>query len=215
MAASPPISTPSAPISRPKYVLFALIALMTAYVLVHTERFLIEPEHPTWQHFAPVRWWLYPHALAGTLAMLAAPLQFSDRLRERYAGLHRISGRVYVAAIFALAPLGAYVQYLQEATDGTPRSFTILAVTNAVLLIVPTAIAFRYAMQRRITQHRQWMVRSFAVALVFFEGRFIIGVTGWESNNQALIEPVIWSCLVLSLLWADLINQWQDRKSTR
>ena len=56
-----------------------------------------------------------------------------------------------------------------------------------MLLVVPTAIALRYAMRRNITLHRQWMVRSYAVALVFFEGRFIIGITGLD-NNPALVE---------------------------
>jgi len=214
MRASRALSPSSAPVLRPKYVLFALIAVMTGYVLVHNERFLVEPGHALWQHFAPVRWWLYPHAVAGTLAMIAAPLQFSERLRRRYVRLHRVSGRVYVAAIFVVAPLGAYVQYLQEATDSLPRSFTILAVTNGVLLLVPTVIAFVYALRRRITQHRQWMVRSFAVALVFFEGRFILGVTGWEMN-PALVEPVIWACLALSLLAADLLNQLQEGSAVR
>jgi len=31
---------------RPKYVIFALIALMMGYLLVHNERFLIEPGNP-------------------------------------------------------------------------------------------------------------------------------------------------------------------------
>ncbi len=46
-------------------------------------------------------------------------------------------------------------------------------------------------MRRNITLHRQWMVRSYAVALVFFEGRFINGITGLD-NNPALVEAVIW-----------------------
>lgn len=35
---------------RPKYLLFGFIALMTAYVLSHNERFLIDAKHPAWQH---------------------------------------------------------------------------------------------------------------------------------------------------------------------
>jgi hypothetical protein len=42
---------------RPKYVLFALIGLMMAYVLRHNESFLIHPQDPIWQHYHPFRWW--------------------------------------------------------------------------------------------------------------------------------------------------------------
>lgn len=181
----------ASPRVRAKYVFFACVGIMTAYVLAHNERFLIEPLNPLWARFAPVKWWLYPHAFAGACALLVAPLQFSDRLRKRFTRMHRVMGRVYVAGVLILAPLGAYVQFLQETSGaGGTRSFTILAVVNAVLLIAPTAIALRFAIQRQITLHRQWMTRSYAVALVFFEGRFILGVTGLEAV-PAMIEPVI------------------------
>ena len=35
---------------RAKYVVFAFIAAMTAYVL-YNERFLIDPTHPIWLHY--------------------------------------------------------------------------------------------------------------------------------------------------------------------
>lgn len=213
MLASPPL--PQAPSwLRPKYLLFAFVGVMTGYVLVHNERFLIEPAHPIWQHYRPIQWWLLPHAVAGACAMIAAPLQFSDRLRKRFTKLHRVTGRVYIGGVFVLAPLGAYLQWLEEGALGGTRSFTVLATVNLVLLIVPTAIALRFAIKRNITLHRQWMTRSYAVALVFFEGRFILGVTGLEAN-PAFVEPVIWSCLAMSVLLGDLVNQYQERRPAR
>ena len=53
---------------RPKYVLFAFVALMMAYVLRHNESFLIHPADPAWQHYHPFRWWLLPHGIAGACA---------------------------------------------------------------------------------------------------------------------------------------------------
>ena len=50
---------------RAKYVVFALIGAMTAYVLYHNERFLIEPDNPIWRHFEPFKWWLLLHGVAG------------------------------------------------------------------------------------------------------------------------------------------------------
>lgn len=76
-----------------KYLFFALVGIMTAYVLVHVEGFLLDPASPQWQHYAPVRWWLLPHAFAGTCAVIVAPRQFSDRLRRRNTTLHRVMGR--------------------------------------------------------------------------------------------------------------------------
>jgi hypothetical protein len=41
-----------------------------------------------------------------------------------------------------------------------------------------------------IPQHRQWMTRSYAVALGFFDVRFILGVTGWgRISTDAIATP--------------------------
>ena len=192
-----------------KYAIFSVVAIMLVYVLFHSERFVVQPDHPVWEHYEPFKWWLLPHAIAGAFVLLLAPLQFSDRLRRRFAGLHRVLGRLYVIGAFILAPLGAYIQYLEE-RQGFPRSFTILAVIDALMLFGTTLIALVFAIKRKIAQHRQWMIRSFAVALVFVEVRFILGVTGWEALGVEIVQAVIWSCLAMSLLFADIINHWME-----
>jgi uncharacterized membrane protein len=194
---------------RAKYVVFALIAVMTGYVLYHNERFLIEPDHPMWDHYGNVGWWLIPHGIAGAGALLMAPLQFSDRLRKRFTRLHRVGGRIYVFGVFVLAPVGAYIQYQEEAM-GLPRTFTLLATVNAVMLYVTTGIAFAFALQRRITLHRQWMTRSYAVALAFFANRFVLGVTGLETAGVEMVQAVIWACLAMSVILGDVANDWSD-----
>lgn len=192
-----------------KYVVFSVIAMMTVYVIFYNERFVVQPENPAWQHYEPFKWWLLPHAVAGTLMYLAAPLQFSERLRKRFTPLHRIAGRLYVLSVFIVAPTGAYIQYFEERM-GFPRSFTVLAVIDALLLMGTTLLGFVFAYRRKIAQHRQWMIRSYAVALVFVEVRFILGITGWGQLGVDIVQAVIWSCLAMSLLLADLVNHWPE-----
>lgn len=192
-----------------KYVIFSVIAMMTVYVLFHNERFVIEPENPAWQRYEPFKWWLLPHAVAGSLMLLMAPLQFSERLRRRFTKLHRLGGRLYVLSAFIVGPTGAYIQYFQERL-GAPRSFTVLAVVDAVLLMGTTLFAFIFAYRRKISQHRQWMMRSYALALVFVEVRFILGVTGWEQLGVEIVQAVIWTCLALAIPLADLASHWME-----
>jgi uncharacterized membrane protein len=194
---------------RPKYVLFAFIGLMMAYVLRHNESFLIHPEDPIWHHYHSFRWWLLPHGIAGACALLLGPLQFSDRLRQRFTKFHRVAGRIYVASALILAPLGAYIQYFQERM-GAPRSFSVAGLVDATLLMATTGIAFAFILTGRVQQHRQWMTRSFAVALVFLEVRVVQGVTGLENLGIAATETIVWSCLAFSLLSADVVLQVQE-----
>jgi hypothetical protein len=198
---------------RPKMLVFAFIGLMMAYVLYHNESFLINPNHPVWNHYQPFKWWLLPHGLAGACALLLGPLQFSDRLRQRYLKLHRVVGWFYVGGAMVLAPLGAYIQYFQERM-GEARSFTMAAVADAALLMLTTAIALWFVLQRKISLHRQWMTRSYAVALVFLQVRVIGGLTGWDNNSKA-IETIVWMCLIFAYPLADIVLQWQDFRRSK
>jgi uncharacterized membrane protein len=193
---------------RAKYLLFAAIGLMLAYVIPHDERFLVYPKDPLWQHYEPFKWWLLPHGIAGACALLLGPMQFSDRLRQRFGQFHRVVGRIYVAGVFLAAPLGFYIEYFQERMGGA-RSFTIAAAVDAVLWMVTTGIAMVFILKGKVQEHQQWMTRSFAVALVFLEGRVIGGVTGWENLGDRASETIVWVCLAFSILSADLVLQWQ------
>ena len=209
------IDAPAASWLRPKAFVFVAVAVMAAYVLHRNERFLIDPAHPVWQHYQSFKWWLLPHGIAGACVMLLAPLQFFDRLRRRFRTLHRTIGGIYVAGVFALAPLGVYIQFLDE-SQGAPRSFTMETVIQAGLLMTTTGIGLVFAVKGMILQHRQWMVRSYAVALTFLETRFIIGVFGLDQPFEwATVETVVWACTAMSLLIGDLANQVYERRTAK
>lgn len=198
---------------RSKYVVFGFIFLMMAYVLNHNERFLINAADPAWHHYQPFKWWLLPHGFAAACALLLGPMQFSDRLRRRYTKLHRVVGRFYVAGALLGAPLGVFIQYRFDERTGDSRSFTIATIVDACLWMLTTTIALLFARSGKIKQHRQWMTRSYAVAIVFLEVRVISGIGGWETG--AATETIIWICIACALLFADIAIQWQDLRQAR
>ena len=195
-----------------KHVVFTLIGLASVYVLYHNERFLVDSNHPAWQHYGPFKWWLLPHGIFGAIVLLFAPFQFSDRLRQRFTKAHRVMGRLYVLGVFGLAPLGAYIQYYQERM-GAPRSFTVLGCVDAAMLMSATALAGFFAVKRKIALHRQWATRSYAISLVFIAARFVLGTTGFETLGVEIVQAVIWSCLALSMVFADIALHWREIRS--
>jgi uncharacterized membrane protein len=209
-----PASLQAASPLRSKYVVFGFIFLMMACVLNHNERFLINAADPVWNHYQSFKWWLLPHGMPAACALLLGPMQFSDRLRRRYTKLHRIVGRFYVAGALIGAPAGAFIQYRFDEHLGGTRSFSIATAVDASLWMLTTAIGLGFAMKRKIPQHRQWMTRSYAVAIVFLEVRVIGGLGGWD-GNFAITETIVWVCVALSLLFADIAIQWQDLRPTR
>lgn len=203
---------------RPKYVLFGFIACMYAYVLWHNESFLVRPSDPEWPHIEPFKWILLPHGLAAACALFLGPLQFSERLRRRFAKAHRVMGRVYVAGALVGAPIGFYIQHFEEVKmypgDPLGHSFTFAAGADAVVWIVCTLVALVMILQGKVEMHRQWMTRSFACALIFLEVRVIEGVFGWQNFD----EIIVWSCVVAAVPLADVVLQVQEllrRRGTR
>jgi uncharacterized membrane protein len=199
---------------RSKYIAFGFVFLMMAYVLNHNERFIFDSQHPAWNHYQVFKWWLLPHGLAGACALLLGPMQFSDRLRRQFTKLHRVVGRIYVAGALIAAPLGVLIQYHFNEHLGATRSFSIATGVDALLWMSTTAIALSFAMRSKIQQHRQWMTRSYAVAIVFLEVRVISGLGGWD-DSIAATETIVWICLALSLFIADIAIQWQDLRTVR
>lgn len=205
---------PSAASSRPKQFLLAFIGFMFVYVLVHNESFLIHPSDPIWQHYATFKWWLLPHGICAACALLLGPMQFSDPLRMKYAKLHRVLGRIYVAGVLTGAPLGVYIQQFEHRTMGETLGFTFAAGADAGVWISTTLIGLYFILKGKTQQHRQWMTRSFAVALVFLEVRVVLGVFRLEGVPGAA-ETTVWMCVAFSLLFADIALQWQEMRRTR
>ena len=205
-ATAPASSTAPRPriVIRPKYLAFTFVGIMMAYVAVHNESFLVNWKDPIWEHYKTIKWYLLPHGITAAFALLLGPLQFSDRLRARYTMFHRVSGRIYVAGALIGGPLGAIMQ----AVEG-PDRWVVLSVVDASMLVATTSIALMFILKGNITQHRNWMTRSYAVTLVFLGGRFFGGIAGLDGNEPMLLA-IIWSCLALSLLVADVGIHLQD-----
>lgn len=200
---------------KPKYLLIGLFGLMVVYVLGHNESFLVNPNAPVWQHYQPFKWWLLPHGVAGACAFVLAPMQFSDRLRQRFTKLHRVSGRIYVAAVFIAGPMGIYIGAIEERL-GAPHFFSMIAVAHGSLWMLTTGIAFAFILKRKIQQHRQWMTRSFAVGPgVFVGARVVLGVTGLEKLGPPAIETVVYICIAFSIVLADIVLQVQELQRAR
>ena len=206
---SSPIPGPSRQFAwpRPKYLLFALIGLIYAYVLWTNESFLFNSRDPEWVHIAPFRWFLLPHGMAAAFALFLGPLQFSDRLRRRFATVHRVMGYLYIAGVYLGAPMGIYIQHFEERL-GEPRSFTVATVADATVWIFATTMALIMIRTKRMQQHRQWMIRSFACALIFLEVRAIMV---FFQLPEPAVEMVVWACVAAAFPIADLVLQVDEQ----
>jgi hypothetical protein len=127
------------------------IGVMTACVLCHNERFLLDAMRPV---LKPYRAWYHRRrARSGTYAVR------SDCLHAAASGnrAHMRRWRTDPCAVRRF-------QRLDERSI-FPLSFTIKTVFHGSLLMLMSAVGFAFAPKRLIPQRRRWMTRSYAVSL--------------------------------------------------
>lgn len=140
------------------------------------------------------------HVIAAVIALLVGPIQFVRSIRGRWPMFHRMTGRIYVAACVVGAPTGFVLALGASAGPIAGMGFAI----PAVLTLVFTWLGWRAAVERRIGDHREWMLRSYAVVagaitlrlllpasmmlgFEFFPAYRVISWLSW-SINLALVE---------------------------
>ena len=115
---------------------------------------------PSMEHHVPSRIAAAAiHFGIGGIALLLGPFQFLPGLRSKRPGLHRWSGRIYVAACLA-SGIAALVLSIEAMTGvAATAGFGLLAI----FWLVTTSMALLKARQRKFSEHRNWMVRSYAL----------------------------------------------------
>ncbi len=101
------------------------------------------------------------HVLGAATALLVSPFQFLSRFRNRRSGLHRLVGRLYVAACLLGGVAGLPLALGSTAGPVASAGFAMLAL----LWLTATGVGWRRAIERRSAEHRRWMLRSWALTM--------------------------------------------------
>jgi len=202
---------PSSARSRFKTILWVSLGLTVLFVFITSELLLIT-DYPMYHAYRlqviADRQLLIPHTLAGTFALLAGPLQFSTRFRQRHLQLHRLLGRIYVVSVFVGSFTGIALAWGRPGLPGTSM--------QAAAWMVCTTAAFMTARNRQIAVHRQWMARSYAVTFTFVSSRVLNLVPAYWSHLGDVLSAVgVIAFTLASLLIVDLGLNWHELTARR
>ncbi len=103
------------------------------------------------------------HIVPGVLFLTFAPLQFVARIRRRRISIHRGSGRILATCAAISGVLALVVNFLFPAFGGISTQSAV--VFYSVLLLFSLSMAIRHILKKEVRQHREWMIRTFALAM--------------------------------------------------
>ena len=170
--------------------------------------------------------WFYPllvtHIFLGSVAILCATAQVWPWLRRTHPRVHRVVGRVYVAAVLPAAVCVTVIAPMTLYGLNARLANTMLAL----LWFGTTLAGFLAARRRQFGQHRIWMLRSFALTYSIVANRVWTGVifaifvpeifSGADVDETVLSQAVgasSWASWVVNLL---IVEWWLHRpKSSR
>jgi hypothetical protein len=204
---------PKPHVARPRFktILWISLGLTVLFVFITSEVLLVT-DYPMYHAYRlqviADRHLLIPHTLAGTFALLAGPLQFSMRFRQRHLQLHRVLGRLYALSVFVGSFTGIALAWGRPGLPGTSM--------QAAAWMVCTTAAVIAARNRQVTVHRQWMARSYAVTFTFVSSRvFNLVPAYWSHLGDVLSAVGVIAFTLASLLIVDLGLNWHELTTRR
>ena len=206
-----PPATPATPAAgaRVKWLVWlgwvAVLAGLAYFLSQRIPRyFVVTPE--SYGNSWPQVSWLLPHIICGVLAAVLGPLQFWPKIRRDYLPFHRIAGRIYVVTVLtgAVASLGLS---LQMSTDNAAYASGLIGL--AVAWVVTTGMAFVAIRRKQLTQHKQWMIRSYVVTFAFVTFRLLSDTLSHRGlvPEHEFYTILAWACWAVPLLFAEAILQ--------
>lgn len=183
-----------------------MMGLASFIALTSLRYFVLSPEvaigPPLAQRFTEYITPLRFHAGGGVVALALGAWSFWGALRDKYLGLHRWLGRVYLLAVLVGGSAGCYMA--QTAFGGLPTriGFSLLGG----LWLATGALAYRRIRQGNVQAHREWMTRNYALTFSAVMLRVWLPLfLAFGYGFPEAYTTVAWLCWVPNLLVAELI----------
>lgn len=101
------------------------------------------------------------HLGSAVIILLSGAIQLIPEIRHRFPSFHRWNGRIYFVTAFALSLAGLYMLWFRGTVGDLPQHLG--QSLDAVLIMLCSVMALRYALMRDFKTHRRWALRLFMV----------------------------------------------------
>lgn len=185
-------------------IFWVIISILSAYYLYRGIRYrFFTPGNLSEKMF-----WYYLHLATAIAPLLLGPFQFWTWLRVRHAGIHRTLGKIYlVGSLFG----GLTALYLGVTIDLEGSKVPLFLLSSTWIFM--TIAAWITIKRGNIAGHRLFVIRSYALALVFVFLR-VVGDIPQEKlfffieSTDIRDTTLEWVSWIIPLLAIELIFSW-------
>ena len=146
------------------------------------------------------------HIVCATVFAMLGAFQFSAGLRRRYRAWHRRAGRIVVVAGLGVALSALWMNQFFPRAGAARELLYPLRVVFGVAMVVTIALGFLAARRRDFDDHRDWMIRSYAIGIVAGTQVFTLGfggaIFGHGEVTIALMFAAAWAINLTVAEWA-------------
>jgi len=155
-------------------------------------------------YFWPRRWGLALHIAGGVTALTVGLVQLWLGLTNRVASLHRALGKLYVGVIAVASIAGFYLSLTIPGNAPYAAGLFFLCVA----WVVTTSMAVLAIRRRNLIQHRQWMMRSYAVTFAFVTFRLGVDALASQGLSRGDAQVIMaWACWAIPLMLLEPLIQ--------
>ena len=175
-----------------------------AFIGVAAVPYFMRMDEGQFQQYWPMRGWLLTHIAMGMVALLTGPVQLWLGLSDRYPGVHKNLGFVYMAAVALGAAAGYYLAF--NTSGGIVFGSGLVGLATAWL--TTTALAFLAIKRHLYEQHKEWMIRSYVVTFGFVTFRAVDVLLA--AQGVPLLDHIgisAWFCWSVPLLVNEAVLQ--------
>ena len=151
------------------------------------------------------------HMLPGLLFLTLAPLQFVARIRRERIGFHRGLGRILAICATISGVSAMIINFLFPAFGGI--STQTATVFFGVIFLFSLAKAIFHIRRKEVGLHREWMIRTFALAMgvasirVFIALFTILSDLGLEQVFGASFWLGFGTNMVVAEIWINMTRR--------
>lgn len=145
------------------------------------------------------------HIFPGALFMISGMLQFMNGIRLRHIQFHRVSGKIFILAAYVVGISSIVLIFTKQSIGGIDEDLASLFFS--VFLLVSISLSWYYISMKKVSLHREWMIRAFSIGLAIATIRLIVvfaflffgvspenflGTAFWIGFNLHAIVAEIW-----------------------